>query len=343
MSDYFDRVERQIVSRVQEGVPRSSRLPAAVGHLYLAAAVVVVIIVAGVFLVAHGSGGGNPAPAANAGASVTFNVAPGASPRDIHRTATILAKRLHAAVPGVRVSSADGRIVVSEANPSARVRSQILALAAPGRLAFYDWEGDAITPNGKTVASQLQTQNPAAVEISQGHGAIGPGGPGAGSLSRREARALASRQPGSVVLRAANAGAGGAAKSPQFYVLRNAPALSNSAITDPHANPARDTLAPGVAFGFTPSGRRAFEALTASVARRGALVSEPGQSLDEHFAITLDNVLLSVPFIDYKQYPDGIPGENGADVFGSFTTQSAKTLATLLRYGPLPVNLTATG
>jgi hypothetical protein len=341
MSDYFDRVELQIVSRVQEGVPRSSRLPAAVGHLYLAAAVAVVIVVAGVFLLAHGTGGGNPAPATNAGASVTFTVAPGASGRDIDVAAAILAKRVHAAVPGARVSSADGRIVVSGANPSAGVRSHILALAAPGRLAFYDWEGDAITPNGKTVASQLQKQNPAAVEISQGHGGIEPGGPGAGSLSRRQALALASKQPGSVVLRATDAGA--AAPSPQFYVLRSAPALSNSAITDPHATRDQNTGTPGVVFGFTPSGKRAFQAITASVARRGALVSEPGQALNQHFAIALDNTLLSVPFIDYKQYPDGITGDNGADVFGSFTTQSAKTLATLLRYGPLPVNLTATG
>jgi preprotein translocase subunit SecD len=79
------------------------------------------------------------------------------------------------------------------------------------------------------------------------------------------------------------------------------------------------------------------------VAARGSLVSSLGEALNQHFAITLDNVLLSVPFVDYKQYPDGITGDNGADVFGSFTTQSAKTLATLLRYGPLPVNLTATG
>ena len=94
-----------------------------------------------------------------------------------------------------------------------------------------------------------------------------PGGPGAGSLSRRQALALASKQPGSVVLRAADAG--GAAPGPaQFYVLRNAPALSNGAITDPHADPARDTRSPaGVAFGFTPSGRRAFEALTAASPR----------------------------------------------------------------------------
>ena len=270
MSDYFDRVERQIVSRVQEGVPRSSRLPAAVGHLYLAAAVVVVIVVAGVFLVAHGAGGGNPAPAANAGVSVTFDVAPDASPRDIDRTAAILASRLHAAVPGARVSRADGRIVVRVANPRAGARGQIIALAAPARFAVYDWEADAVTPNGKTVASQLPAQAPAAFEISQGNGAIEPGGPGAGSLSRPQATALASKRPGFVVLRAVDAGAGGgAAPTAQFFVLRNVPALSNSAITDPHADRDRNTGTPGVVFGFTPSGRRAFEALTAAVAAAG--------------------------------------------------------------------------
>jgi hypothetical protein len=274
---------------------------------------------------------------------VTFNVAPGASPRDIDRTATVLARRLHAAVPGARVSSADGRIVVRVANPRAGARGQIIALAAPGRLALYDWEADAITPNGKTVASQLQARVPAALEISQGNGGIEPGGPGAGSLSRPQAAALASRRPGFVVLRAVDATAGGAAQTAQFFVLRNIRAVSNSAITDPHASRDRNTGTHGVVFGFTPGGRRAFEALTASVARRGALVSEPGQALNQHFAIAVDNALLSLPFVDYKQYPDGITGENGADVFGSFTTQSVKTLATLLRYGPLPVNLTATG
>ena len=343
MSDYFDRVERQIVTRVEAGVPRASRLQDAFGHLYMAAAVLVVIVVAGVFLVARGAGGGSPAPSANAGASVTFNAAPGASIRDIDRSAAILAARLHGSVPSARVSSTDGRIVVSVANPRAGVRSQIIALAAPGRLAFYDWESDAITPNGKTVASQLQAQDPVALKISQGKGAIEPGGTGAGSVSRREALALASKRPGFVVLRAESAGPGPAGQSHQFYVLRNVPAVSNSAIINPHANPDPNTGTPGVVFGFTPSGRGAFEALTAAVAKRGQVVGSLGEALNQHFAIAVDNVLLSVPFIDYKQFPDGITGDNGADVFGSFTTQSAKTLATVLRYGPLPVNLTATG
>src|SRR6185437_8904183 len=35
------------------------------------------------------------------------------------------------------------------------------------RLAFFDWEANALTPNGKTVASQLQVQDPKALAISQ--------------------------------------------------------------------------------------------------------------------------------------------------------------------------------
>src|SRR5262245_41627743 len=43
------------------------------------------------------------------------------------------------------------------------------------RLEFYDWEANALTPNGKTVASQLQTQDPTASTISQGSGSVSPG------------------------------------------------------------------------------------------------------------------------------------------------------------------------
>jgi SecD/SecF fusion protein len=72
-------------------------------------------------------------------------------------------------------------------------------------------------------------------------------------------------------------------------------------------------------------------------------VSSLGDTLNQHFAVALDNRLITVPSIDYKVYPDGITGDHGADLSGNFTRQSAKDLAILLRYGPLPVNLTAAG
>jgi len=62
------------------------------------------------------------------------------------------------------------------------------------RLEFYDWEANALTPSGKTVASLLTTQDPSAVTISQG-GAVAPGGLGGGSMPLYQAVKLASAQP----------------------------------------------------------------------------------------------------------------------------------------------------
>ena len=57
--------------------------------------------------------------------------------------------------------------------------------------------------------------------------------------------------------------------------------------------------------------------MTQAVAARGSRVSSPGQTLQPgHFAIGLDNRVISVPFIDFKQYPDGINGDQGADIAG---------------------------
>jgi preprotein translocase subunit SecD len=50
-----------------------------------------------------------------------------------------------------------------------------------------------------------------------------------------------------------------------------------------------------------------------------------------------------VPYVDYKVYPDGVDATDGVDISGNFTAQSAKDMAVLLRYGPLPVNLRAAG
>src|SRR5437764_9067804 len=39
-------------------------------------------------------------------------------------------------------------------------------VGSTARLAFYDWEANALTANGKPVASQLQAQDPSATTIS---------------------------------------------------------------------------------------------------------------------------------------------------------------------------------
>ncbi len=426
MSDYFDRVERQIVRNVEAGLPRSSRSPGASRYLASVAAVLVVIVVAGAFLVLHGSNRA-PAPTSAEGNTVTVRftastIAPHAplGPA-IDRAVVILTERLGSTFPGVSVSRAGNEITVSAPNATANTRARILALAGTTtQLAFYDWEANVITPNGKTVASQLQTQDPNAIEISQGTNAA-PGTPGAGSMNLYDAVKLASKQPrsaspsnsrrgpqyyifgapGSAACEAAakangtvpaagqhcllsgpdddksdlvsglpagvSASEGEIVTVPrgtvvlqaipesfskptpigdpsvQFYVLKDDVALGSRDITSPQQSTAPNTREPDVTFNFTSKGKSVFENVTANIAHRGDLVSGVGQTLNQHFAIALDDQLITVPFIDFKQYPDGINGDNGADISGNFTITSAQHLANELRYGPLPVSLRATG
>jgi SecD/SecF fusion protein len=63
-------------------------------------------------------------------------------------------------------------------------------VGATAELYFFDWEATALTPNGKTVASQLQIQDPTALTISQGSGLTGEG-----STTLYDAVALAAKQP----------------------------------------------------------------------------------------------------------------------------------------------------
>lgn len=347
MSDYFDRVERQIVRNVEAGLPRSSRLRAIPGYMAAAAAVLVVIVVAGVFLLARGSGSA-PVPATSHGVAIVFR-ASGIKQRTplgaaVRRSAVILRERLDAVFPGVIVTTSGDSVNVEVPNARAGERARILDLAVPGRLAFYDWEADAIAPNGKTVASQLRDQNPTALEISQGSGASASGDPGAGGMSHREAVALASRCKRCVVLQAVTPslllGASAIGPSARFYVLNDVPFLSGAGITHPRQGVDASGM-PDIKFGFTAAAD--FTAATKRVAERGDLVSGVGETLSQHFAVALDSRLITVPYIDFKAYPDGIPQRNGADISGGFTIQSAKDLATILRYGPLPVRLTVTG
>jgi SecD/SecF fusion protein len=285
------------------------------------------------------------------------------------------------------------------------------------RLEFYDWEANALTPNGKTVSSQLQTQDPSAVTISQGSGStVPPGDPGGGSLSLYDAVKLASKQPaqvsadnarlgpqyylfgapgsaacaalakdqgktpspgvhcllagpddnqsdllsalpkgvsasegqqlvvppGTVVLQAADPNASKQVNpndpNAQFYVLKDHVSLFGNEITNPQQSTDQGGN-PDVTFSFNAKGSKAFEQVTSTISHRGDLVSGLGTTLHQHFAVALDTRLLTVPQIDFKTYPDGIRGANGADITAGFTVQSARDLATQLRLGALPINL----
>ncbi len=126
--------------------------------------------------------------------------------------------------------------------------------------------------------------------------------------------------------------------SAQFYVLKDHVALFGNDITNPQQS-TDQSGAPDVAFGFTSNGGSAFQSVTAQIAHRGDLVSGLGQTLNQHFAVALDTQLITVPSIVFKTYPDGIQGNNGAEITGGFTITSAQDLATQLRLGALPIRL----
>ncbi|MBV8218723.1 MAG: hypothetical protein JO325_09670 [Solirubrobacterales bacterium] len=425
MSDYFDRVEAQIVRNVEAGLPHGSRRPNVSGYLAIAAAALIVIVVAGAFLLARGSSPTAP-PAASHSITLKFKAtAIGSktpSGRVLDSAVPILRERLGSVYPGVHVSRAENEIVVTAPNANAGTRAAILTLVKTrAYLAFYDWEANVIAPNGKTVATQLQTQDPTAVEISQGDGSVAPGQPWAGSMNLYDAVTLASKQPrsespdnsritdqyymfgapGSAACAAAAKASGTVASagqhcllngpydskhalltglpagvsasdgqilvvprgivvlqaipqnfskptpiadpSAQFFVLKDDIALTGSDITNPQQRTDPNIGSPDVTFGFTSKGKTEFQAVTANLAHRGNLVSSTGMTFNQHFAVALDNELITVPYVDFRQYPDGINGDKGADIAGSFTLSFARDLATILRYGPLPVELTARG
>jgi SecD/SecF fusion protein len=308
------------------------------------------------------------------------------------------------------------QITVGLPNVSNTARAEKL-VGATARLYFYDWEANALTPNGKTVATQLSTQDTQALSISQG-GSTGPGAPGAGSMNLYQAVTLAAKQPassssdnsrigpqyylfgapgsaacatsarsqgkapvagvhcllsgpddsiqdldsglpsgvsatakgvqqltvprGTVVLQATPSNFSKPTpigdSTAEFYVLRDHVSLLGSDITNPQQSTDQGG-SPDVSFGFTSKGKNEFQNVTAAIAKRGDLVSGLGQTYDQHFAVSLDQQLITVPSIDFKTYPDGIPGDSGADITGGFTIQSAQDLATQLRLGALPINL----
>jgi SecD/SecF fusion protein len=128
--------------------------------------------------------------------------------------------------------------------------------------------------------------------------------------------------------------------STHFFVLKDNVGLFGNDVTNPQQ--ATDPGgSPDVQFGFTSKGKSEFQSVTATIAKRGALVSPPTAQggYNQHFAVALDQQLVTVPSIDFKQYPDGISGDTGADITGGFTTQSAQDLANQLRLGALPINL----
>jgi SecD/SecF fusion protein len=127
-----------------------------------------------------------------------------------------------------------------------------------------------------------------------------------------------------------------------FFILKDDPGLLGRDIKNPEQNTDSTTGQPNVTFDFTSEGRKKWQNVTREIAQRGqaaVLPGVPATAVANHFAIVLDNKLISVPYIDPQQNPDGIDGSNGSQISGSFTIKSAQRLANLIKTGALPIRL----
>jgi SecD/SecF fusion protein len=132
---------------------------------------------------------------------------------------------------------------------------------------------------------------------------------------------------------------------PGWFALKDRPALSGTEITRPKQE-TDEFGQPNVTFGFTDSGRQAFQDVTRRIAQRGA-ASAIGPSSEQtaeensgRFAVVLDNEVKTRPSVNYAVNPDGIDGRTGAQISGGFNSiGDAQELASFLQRGALPINL----
>ncbi len=127
----------------------------------------------------------------------------------------------------------------------------------------------------------------------------------------------------------------------RYWIVQDNPALSGTDIKNPEQN-FDEQQQPVVTFDFTDKGRTAFRDITAAIAQRGvdnALPTDNPINASQHFAIVLDDELVSAPYINYAENPDGIDGSTGAQISGSFTIPEAQDLARILEIGALPIRL----
>jgi SecD/SecF fusion protein len=129
----------------------------------------------------------------------------------------------------------------------------------------------------------------------------------------------------------------------RYFVLEDDSELSGSDIKNPEQNVDQQTREPIVTMEFTKGGRKAFARATKREAQRGSeIILPPGTSKDaalQRFAITLDNKIVSLATIDFRENPEGIDGRTGAQINGIGSIKDTQDLAESLRIGALPIDL----
>ncbi|MGH2984488.1 MAG: protein translocase subunit SecD [Solirubrobacterales bacterium] len=133
----------------------------------------------------------------------------------------------------------------------------------------------------------------------------------------------------------------------RWFVIRDRPELSGDDIRNPEQNFDPNTNQPNVTFEFSDEGRDAFSDVTKRIAERGLAEAPPGvagnaqlaSGYSGHFAVVLDDEIVSRPIINFVENPTGIDGRTGAQISGIGDLNEAQDLANFLRIGALPIEL----
>ena len=304
-SDYIPRLRSELLraGATKQTRRRAARVARGLRPVAVAAAVTV-LAVAGVLALSDGRGDETPVGSGDT-LRLTYRTEPSGT-ATTEQAARVMRARLAAAgITDARVSAAATGLSITV---PATARADVAALGPTGRLSIYDWERSL----------------------------LGPRDAGGDAVSKAEAESRAAGRPGARVLRAPGAAPDG------WFALGGDPALTNADVDRAYAATDPQTQEPVVAIEFTASGRTAFEALTRDLARRGeeqAAGGPGGLEAAQHLAIVLDDRIVSVPFIDYRQAPNGIDGAAGTHISGGLTPESARRVAALLSAGPLDARL----
>jgi len=217
-------------------------------------------------------------------------------------TAACLRDRLaRLGVHGAKVTATTDGVTIT--GPAA-ARADLAAVTQPGELAVYDWERSVLGPRGLPAPDDPEVTG----GEDAGHSA---------ALSRREAESRG---------RAVRAG------GDRWFALGDQPAFTNADITRAEASTDPAVNEPVVLIELTDAAQRRFRDFTRDLSRRGG-----DQRDNQHLAITLDDRLVAVPYIDWRQAPAGVDGP--LHLAGGFTPETARQTAAILNAGPLPGKL----
>ena len=323
-SDYIPRLRQELL-RAGAAAPARRRRPRLARSLVPLAtgAVAIAAVALALMLVWPTSERDETAVAPGVdGPALTYRLDP-AGTEVAEQTAQVMRARLDAMdIDDVEVSVASGGAALHFTAP-ADVRGDVAALTQRGRVAFYDWEPSVLGPGGR----------PAPADDSVTGGQNTAHGVG---VTRAEAEARAANADGGRVVGGLDGGA------ERWFALGGEPALTDSDIERASAAVDVPTKEPVVAIDFTDPGKTEFTELTRAVAHRGserAADGVDGMQANQHFAIVIDDQIVSVPYIDFEVSPDGVDGSGGAQIAGDLTPQDARRLATIVTIGPLPAAL----